>query len=141
MKPEEIGSKWTSNGADLVNPQGRVVLSATAYQDPRCGMCKCSASRTAYPEDLECAVKCLNACLGMKDPESEIAKLRDDVVRLHRERDVAMAAAAEVARSTGETLVKLRRIEEAVNLVTTAPYLAYVDAMAVLRAAQAGEKP
>jgi hypothetical protein len=51
-------------------------------------------------------IDCVNACSGMEDPEAEIARLR-------RERDTAMAAAAEIAKSTGEALVRLRKVEEA----------------------------
>lgn len=52
------------------------------------------------------ALTCVKSCLGMEDPEAEIARLR-------KERDTAMAAAAEIAKSTGESLVRLRKVEEA----------------------------
>jgi hypothetical protein len=78
------------------------------------------------------ALTCVKSCLGMEDPEAEIARLR-------KERDTAMAAAAEVAKSTGESLVRLRKVEEAAKLVVTARHLTHIDAIAVLRSAL-GEK-
>ncbi len=71
-------------------------------------------------ERAERIVECVNACFNMSDPEAEIPALRAEVERLQRERDTAMAAAAEIAKSTGEALVRLRGIEAAARRIISA---------------------